>query len=91
MDGTPIEARSTARSPRQCGIYGNVRARWKVNAFLWKLLVDGNLAVTRISKEIGYASVSHFISEFRGRFGVTPRAYCDAHALRGELDSQREH
>jgi AraC-like DNA-binding protein len=37
--------------------------------------------VARISKDVGYASVSHFISEFRGRFGVTPRAYYDAHAL----------
>ena len=45
-----------------------------------ELLVDGNLAVARISKEVGYASVSHFISEFRTRFGVTPRAYCDTHA-----------
>jgi len=44
-----------------------------------ELLVDGNLTVARISKEVGYASVSHFISEFRGRFGVTPRAYYDAH------------
>jgi AraC-like DNA-binding protein len=54
-----------------------------------ELLVDGNLAVARISKEVGYASVSHFIAEFRGRFGVTPRAYCDAHATRRELDLQR--
>jgi len=54
-----------------------------------ELLVDGNLTVARISKEVGYASVSHFISEFRGRFGVTPRAYYDAHALHSELDSQR--
>lgn len=46
-----------------------------------ELLVDGDFTVARISKEVGYASVSHFISEFRGRFGVTPRAYCDAHAL----------
>jgi AraC-like DNA-binding protein len=45
--------------------------------------------VARISKEVGYASVSHFISEFRGRFGVTPRAYYDAHALHRELDTQR--
>ena len=42
-----------------------------------ELLADGQLTVTRISKEVGYASVSHFISEFRGRFGVTPRAYYD--------------
>ena len=42
-----------------------------------ELLADGQLTVTRISKEVGYASVSHFISEFRGRFGVTPRACYD--------------
>jgi AraC-like DNA-binding protein len=54
-----------------------------------ELLVDGNLTVARLSKEVGYASVSHFISEFRGRFGVTPRAYYDAHALHSELDTQR--
>jgi AraC-like DNA-binding protein len=54
-----------------------------------ELLVDGNLTVARISKEVGYASVSHFISEFRGRFGVTPRAYYDAQALHRELDTQR--
>jgi AraC-like DNA-binding protein len=54
-----------------------------------ELLVDGSITVARISKEVGYASVSHFISEFRGRFGVTPRAYYDAHALHRELDTQR--
>ena len=54
-----------------------------------ELLVDGQLAVARISREVGYGSVSHFIREFRGRFGVTPRVYCDAHALQHELDSQR--
>jgi AraC-like DNA-binding protein len=54
-----------------------------------ELLVDGNFTVARISKEVGYTSVSHFISEFRGRFGVTPRAYYDAHVLHKELDTQR--
>jgi transcriptional regulator GlxA family with amidase domain len=54
-----------------------------------ELLVDGNLAVARVSKEVGYASVSHFISEFRGRFGVTPRSYGDMNAVHIELDSQR--
>ena len=54
-----------------------------------ELLVDGDLTVARISKDVGYASVSHFISEFRGRFGVTPRAYYDAHALHRDLDTQR--
>jgi AraC-like DNA-binding protein len=54
-----------------------------------ELLVDGNFTVARISKEVGYASVSHFISEFRGRFGVTPRTYCDVHAVHHELDAQR--
>ena len=55
-----------------------------------ELLVDGQLAVARVSKEVGYASVSHFIAEFRARFGVTPRAYCDAHSLSRELGSERD-
>ena len=41
-------------------------------------------------KEVGYGSVSHFISEFRARFGVTPRAYSDAHVLSRELRAQRD-
>jgi AraC-like DNA-binding protein len=55
-----------------------------------ELLVDGQLAVARVSKEVGYGSVSHFIAEFRGRFGVTPRAYCDANSVHRELNLQRE-
>jgi AraC-like DNA-binding protein len=54
-----------------------------------ELLVDGQWAVARISKEVGYASVSHFIREFRGRFGATPRSYCDAHALQEGLHLQQ--
>jgi AraC-like DNA-binding protein len=46
------------------------------------LLVASDVTVARISKEVGYASVSHFISAFRGRFGVTPRAF-STHALHG--------
>lgn len=53
-----------------------------------ELLIEGDFTVTRISKEVGYASVSHFITEFRGRFGVTPRSYCDAQALQRDLDTQ---
>jgi AraC-like DNA-binding protein len=54
-----------------------------------ELLIDGQLAVTRVSKDVGYGSVSHFIREFRARFGVTPRAYSDAQALHRELRIQR--
>jgi transcriptional regulator GlxA family with amidase domain len=53
-----------------------------------ELLIDGQFAVASVSKEIGYGSVSHFISEFRARFGVTPRTYSDAHALSRELRTQ---
>jgi AraC-like DNA-binding protein len=52
--------------------------------------IDGQFAVTRVSKEVGYGNVSHFIREFRARFGVTPRAYSDAHALYRELRIQRD-
>jgi transcriptional regulator GlxA family with amidase domain len=47
-----------------------------------ELLAGDDFTVKRISKEVGYASVSHFITEFRGRYGVTPGAYGDLHALR---------
>jgi len=42
-----------------------------------ELLVDGKLPVAVVSKQVGYASSSHFINEFRRRFGITPRAYQD--------------
>ena len=55
-----------------------------------ELLIDGQLAVVRVAQEVGYGSVSHFISEFRSRFGVTPGTYSDAHALHRELRVQRD-
>jgi AraC-like DNA-binding protein len=33
-----------------------------------------------VSKQVGYASSSHFISEFGRRLGMTPRAYQDVEA-----------
>ena len=38
-------------------------------------------ALTGRSRAVGYTSASHFIREFRGRFGTTPRDYADAHRL----------
>jgi AraC-like DNA-binding protein len=55
-----------------------------------ELLADGDLSVALVSKEVGYGSASHFIGEFRRRFGVTPRAYSDVHSLRGRLGEQHE-
>jgi AraC-like DNA-binding protein len=52
------------------------------------LLVDGHMPVTLVSKEVGYSSASHFIREFRRRFGYTPRAYSDMHSLRDALAEQ---
>jgi len=43
-----------------------------------ELLVGDEASVTQISKSVGYRSTSHFISDFRDRFGVTPRAFSDA-------------
>jgi AraC-like DNA-binding protein len=54
-----------------------------------ELLVDGELPVAVVSKEVGYASASHFIGEFRRRFGMTPRQYCDAQTLQRRLDEER--
>jgi AraC-like DNA-binding protein len=53
-----------------------------------ELLVEDGMAVATVSKEVGYASASHFISEFRRRFGVTPRAYSNMQALQSKLHMQ---
>lgn len=50
-----------------------------------ELLLDGRLSVTDVSRAVGYSSASHFIKEFRSRFGTTPRAYVDAQALGEEI------
>lgn len=38
------------------------------------LLDEGCLGVGDVARAVGYTSVSHFIREFRGRFGMTPGA-----------------
>lgn len=54
-----------------------------------ELLIENECNVTEISKAVGYRSTSHFINEFRERYGTTPRACSDAlaggkvHAARG--------
>ncbi|MGE3288594.1 MAG: AraC family transcriptional regulator N-terminal domain-containing protein [Pseudonocardia sp.] len=42
------------------------------------LLVQEDLNVSEVAREVGYVSLSHFITEFRRYFGVTPRAYAEA-------------
>ncbi|WP_231644079.1 AraC family transcriptional regulator [Mycolicibacterium baixiangningiae] len=37
-----------------------------------RLLDEGHLGVTDVARAVGYTTASHFIREFRGRFGITP-------------------
>ncbi|MBS4726981.1 AraC family transcriptional regulator [Mycobacterium sp. SM1] len=46
-----------------------------------ELLVAGQLGVTDVARAVGYASTSHFIKEFRSRFGTTPKDYANAQSL----------
>ncbi|WP_300580565.1 AraC family transcriptional regulator [Mycobacterium sp.] len=46
-----------------------------------ELLVAGQLGVTDVARAVGYTSTSHFIKEFRGRFGTTPKEYATAWSL----------
>jgi AraC-like DNA-binding protein len=55
-----------------------------------ELLLEGRLGVVDVSRAVGYTSASHFIKEFRGRFGTTPRGYADAHCLSRDLRAARE-
>jgi len=50
----------------------------------------GRLSVTDVSRAVGYSSASHFIKEFRSRFGTTPRAYVDAQALGDQMAALRQ-
>jgi AraC-like DNA-binding protein len=54
-----------------------------------ELLIVGVLSVTQVSRAVGYGSTSHFINEFRDRFGTTPRAYRDLRTLGRRLGAQR--
>lgn len=42
-----------------------------------ELLFEERLGVAGVSRAVGYASPSHFIKEFRSRFGITPRGFID--------------
>jgi AraC-like DNA-binding protein len=55
------------------------------------LLVGGGTSVAAVSRRVGYTSASHFIKEFRTRFGVTPKAYADACGLDAELRKAQRH
>lgn len=46
-----------------------------------ELLIENKSSITQISKAVGYRSTSHFINEFRERYGITPRAYSDVQSL----------
>ena len=48
------------------------------------------LAVAAAEAASNPVSAVLIISEFRARFGVTPRTYSDAHALSRELRTQRD-
>jgi transcriptional regulator GlxA family with amidase domain len=53
------------------------------------LVVEEHLSVADVSAAVGYTSTSHFIKEFRGRFGTTPREYFDARSVRRGLRAVR--
>jgi AraC-like DNA-binding protein len=46
-----------------------------------ELLLDGRSSVAEVSRHVGYANVSHFIREFRARYGVTPGAFISEYGL----------
>lgn len=54
-----------------------------------ELLLEGRLGVVDVSRTVGYTSASHFIKEFRGRFGTTPRDYADTQRLSRDLHAAR--
>lgn len=53
-----------------------------------ELLIENESSITQISQAVGYRSTSHFINEFRERYGMTPGTYSNVQAVGHEL---REH
>ena len=49
-----------------------------------KLLMAGDMSMTEIAEQVGFSTVSHFISNFRTSYRVTPAKY--RRILRGEVD-----
>jgi AraC-like DNA-binding protein len=45
-----------------------------------ELLIENRSTITQISQAVGYRSTSHFINEFRERYGMTPRAFSNVQA-----------
>lgn len=57
-----------------------------------QLLNEGRLGVSAVSRAVGYASASHFIKEFRSRFGATPGDYADPpHLVSPQLHGANGH
>jgi quinol monooxygenase YgiN len=44
-----------------------------------ELLLERRMVVAEVATTVGYTSASHFIKEFRIRFGTTPKEFADAH------------
>lgn len=53
------------------------------------LLGEGRLGVTDAARSVGYPSLSHFIKEFRARFGSTPGEYVEARDVDRRLRALR--
>jgi AraC-like DNA-binding protein len=47
-------------------------------------LLSGDSGIAEIAYGLGFATPSHFAASFHARFGVSPRAYRQAHRRRQE-------
>lgn len=57
-------------------VYNTTPNRWIVEhkiGIAHKLLLSENYSVTHAASEVGYENISHFITEYKRRFGVTPK------------------
>lgn len=53
------------------------------------LFGQGRRGVTDVARSVGYPSLSHFIKEFRARFGSTPGEYVETHGVSHRLTTLR--
>ena len=57
-------------------LYGTTPGQWLINARLeraYQLINETDKSVTEISLDVGYENISHFISAYKVKYGLTPK------------------
>ncbi len=55
------------------------------------LITESGISVSEVARAVGYSSASHFITEFKRRYAVTPREYANGKCFGAALEAVDRH